>query len=126
MSELGDLAEDLRGVPGKVRPFVRKALEVTARHIKDDWSAGAKRSGLSGYAASIDYDISEGPFRVVAEIGPDTGKPQGVLGAVEDAGGGWKSAPQHAGRDALESNEDDFYDGLSKAAEDAILKGLGL
>lgn len=127
MSELGDLAADLRAAGSAARPFVKKALEVTARGIKDDWSDGAKRTGLDGYAASIDYDVSEGPFRVVAEVGPNTSRNrQGVLGAVEDAAAGWKSRPQHAGRDALEANEEDFYDGLAKAAEDALLKGLGL
>jgi hypothetical protein len=127
MSELSDLAADLRSAGAGARPFVRKALEVTARNIKDDWADGAKRTGLDGYAASIDYDISEGPFRVVAEVGPNPDRnKQGVLGAVEDADGGWKSQPQHAGRDALEANEEDFYDGLAKAAADAILEGLGL
>lgn len=128
MSELGDLAADLRAAGSAARPFVRKAIEVTARNIKDDWAAGARVENPEGfvraYPSSIDYDVSEGPFRVVAEIGPDLGKRGGTAGFLED--GTVNRPPQHAGRDALESNEDDFYDGLGKAVADALMKGLGL
>lgn len=122
--ELRALSADLRAAGGKVRPFARKALEVTGRSIKDDWSENADRTGLSGYAASVDYELKSGLSEISVEVGPNLGKNQGSFGFVEDGGGGVQSAPQHAGRDALEANEDDFYDGLAKAAADAILGPL--
>jgi len=118
-SELRELAADLTRAPAEARPFVRKALQVTAQHIKDDWRKGANRSGLARYAADITYETKEKASEIEAEIGPTIGD-SGSFGFVEDAGGGVKSAPQHAGRDAMEANEDDFADGL----EHAIFDGL--
>ena len=124
--ELRKLAADLSDVPGGIPPLARKALQVTAFNIRRDWRSAAARTGLSGYAASISYETKSTATEVSAEIGPVVGKGQGSMGFVEDAPGGVKSRPQHAGRDALEANEQDFYDGLAKAAADALLEGLGL
>lgn len=118
-SELRSLAADLLGAPAEVRPFVRKALQVTAHHIKDDWRQGANRSGLERYAADITYETKETASGVSAEIGPTIGD-AGSLGLVEDAGGGVRSAPQHAARDALEANEDDFVRGIDLAVADGL------
>lgn len=121
-SELAALAADLSDAPAEVVPFARKAVEVTARRVKDDWRKGADRTGLHGYAASVDYDMKSG---IAAEIGPNPEKNQGVFGLVEDANGDVKSAPQHAGRDALEANEEDFCRGLEIAVADGLAKALG-
>ena len=127
--ELRQLAADLVGVAGGIRPFAEKAIEVTARNVKAGWSKRAAVSkdgnGFAGtYPSSIDYDLKRGITTVSAEIGPNLGKNGGSAGFLEDAPGGVKSRPQHAGRDALEANEQDFYDGLAKAAADALLKGI--
>lgn len=123
--DLLSLARDLAEAPRHAAPLVKKAVEVAARNIKQDWSEGAARTGLSNYAKSIDYDIIESRDGVRAEIGPNTRKKQGVFGFVEDAPGGVLSAPQHAGRDALEANQDDFDAGLATALWDAA-GGRGL
>lgn len=122
-SELVQLEQDLGEIPERMIPNVRKAVEHTARGIKDDWQQLA--SGPSGMHAkrfpkSVDYDMklnSDGS--IGAEIGPNLSRPQGSLGFLEDAPGGVKSAPQHAGRTAVKKNEQDFIDGLDKAAKDA-------
>lgn len=119
--DLYSLARDLGEAPRKAEVPIRKAVEFTANQIKKDWSQGASVSGLAKYARSVDYDMKTHRDGVDAEIGPNLGKPQGVFGFVEDAPGGVSSAPQHAGRDALEANEDDFERGLAIAIWDATL-----
>lgn len=120
-SELNKFIADLGDAPLKVIPNVRKAVEVTARHVKDDWRKGAKRSGLAKYAASVDYDMKlDTDGEISAEIGPNLSKAQGMFGLVEDAPGGVRSAPQHAGRKAAKNNEADFIAGLTKAIGDVL------
>lgn len=123
--DLFSLARDLADSPRNVAPLVKKAVQVTARNIKDDWSENADRNGLANYAKSIDYDIIESEHGVRAEIGPNHRRRQGRFGLVEEAPGDVKSAPQHAGRDALEKNQDDFDAGLAAALWDAA-GGKGL
>lgn len=122
--ELQGLAADMTSAPWRARPFVRKALEVTARNIKDAWSDNAsvdKPQGfVKAYPVAIDYDMQDGITSITAEIGPSPKRPGGTAGFLED--GTVTRGPQHAGRDALEANEQDFLDGLAKAAADAILR----
>lgn len=119
--ELLDLSADLGDAKKEVIPFVRKAVEVTARDVKDSWAKGAKRTGLGGYAASIDYDMKLGTDGSIgAEIGPNLDKPQGSFGFVEDAPGDIRSAPQHSGRKAAKNAEADFIRGIEQAGEDAL------
>lgn len=123
-SELNQLSADLGEAPVKMIPLVRKAVEITARNIKDDWQEGAaKSSGQHArlFPKSIDYDMGlEVDGAITAEIGPNRGRVQGSLGILEDAPGGVMSRPQNAGRKAAKKNEQDFMDGLAKAAEEAI------
>ena len=119
-SELMSLAADLSDAPAKANRNIKKAIEVTSRHIKDDSAQQADRSGLSGYAASIDYDITFPGGAIEAEIGPNLGKRQGSFGFLEDATGDVRSAPQNALRDALRANEPDFLRGLEIAVFDAV------
>jgi hypothetical protein len=119
-SELMKLAADLGAVPKEVAPKVEKAVQITSLKIKRDWSSEASRSGLVGYAASVDFDITESRGGVESEIGPNLGKNQGSFGFVEEGGGGVRSSPQHAGRSASRKNEQDFIDGLEKAVGDFL------
>lgn len=117
--DLASLARDLADAPRHAAPLVKKAVQVSATNIKNDWSEGAARTGLSNYAKSIDYDIIESEHGVRAEIGPNHRRRQGRFGFVEEANGDVLSDPQHAGRDALEANIDDFDAGLATALWDA-------
>ncbi|WP_433584552.1 hypothetical protein [Microbacterium hydrocarbonoxydans] len=123
--DLLSLEADLRGSPDKVNRNVKKAVEVTARKVKDDWRDGAE-VGISDpgfakrYASSIFYDINFPGGAIEAEIGPELGRPGGSAGFLEDAPGDVHAAPQHAGRDALEANEDDFALGIEIAVFEAL------
>lgn len=123
-SELKALAADLGDVPASTLPFLRSALQVTATNVKADWRRQANRTGLHGYAADITYDTTENASGVSAEIGPTPGD-AGSFGLVEDATGDVRSAPQHAGRDAMRKNEGDFVKGIMIALDDG-LKARGL
>lgn len=119
------LTADLGAAPLKVIPFARKAVEVTARHIKDDWQKFSAESNvdgsLSGYPRSIDYDMMlDTDGSIGAEIGPNLGKFQGSFGFVEEANGGVRSLPRNDGRDAAKLNTKDFEKGLLQAGEDAL------
>lgn len=118
-SEVNKLAADLGDAPDRVKANARKALQVTATNIKADWRSGANRTGLGGYAADITYKIKASTGGIEAEIGPTPGD-AGSFGLVEDATGDVRSAPQHAGRDALKKNEADFIKGLVIALDDLL------
>jgi hypothetical protein len=128
-SELMELAADLTGVPAEANRNVKKALEVTARNVKDDWRQGAEIGRGEGYseryASSIFYDIKYPGGAIEAEIGPELGRPGASAGFLEDAPGGVLAAPQHAGRDALEANEEDFLTGLEIAITNAVVDKIG-
>jgi len=121
-SELNRLAADLSEAGTKVRPFARKALQVTAHKIRDDWRANAAVADPEGfvraYPSSITYDTRELVGSIEAEIGPVRGRAGGTSGFLEE--GTVTRPPQHAGRDALEANEQDFIDGLEIAVMDAL------
>lgn len=118
-SELLKLAQDLGDVPAEASKNVRAAVQVTSLKVKKDWREGADRTGLGGYAADVTYETRELKSSFVAEIGPTPGD-AGSFGLVEDATGDVRSAPQHAGRDAMRKNEQDFIDGLAKAVSDIL------
>lgn len=126
-SEIAELAADLTSVPSEANRNIKKAVEVTARNVKDDWRQGAEVSSsyAERYASSIFYDIKYPGGAIEAEIGPELGRPGGSAGFLEDAPGGVRAAPQHAGRDALEANEGDFARGLEIAITNAVIDKLG-
>lgn len=127
-SELMGLAADLRGAGDEVGGFAKKALKVSATFIKEDWRQGAEVGAGDGfseaYSRSIFFDIKYARGEISAEIGPELGRPGGSAGFLEDAPGGVLSAPQHAGRNALEANEDDFVHGMEVAVYDATKKAV--
>lgn len=123
-SELRSLSTDISDAPEEARPFLRKAFQVTAHKMRDDWRAGAKRSGLEQYAADITYETSEKPSGIDAIVGPTIGD-SGSFGFVEEGGDDVRSAPQHAARDALEANEPDFVEGIEIALADGLRAALG-
>lgn len=121
-SELLRLDADLRDAPAEAVKRVVSALKYTSVEIKRDWAQGAERNGLTGYAASVDFDVTVTPTEISSDIGPNLGRNQGSFGFVEDAVGDVRSAPQHAGRDALRANEPDFVRGLEIAVFDATVE----
>lgn len=124
-SELDQLAADFTHAPADARPYVKAAVKFTSHLIRDEARDEAARTGLEAYGASIGYDVTEKASSIEGEIGPTPGRRQASFGFVEDAGGGVRSAPQHALRDALKHNEPDFFDGLEKALHDGLEKAVG-
>lgn len=131
-SELDKLAADLGEVPDNVGPNLVKAVEVSARNIKDDWKGQA--SGMAhapAFPHSISYDMGAnhsffrntfgggGANLITAEIGPDKGRTQGALGNLIEFGSR-NNPPQGLGHGALQREEAGFERGLTKAVDDAM------
>lgn len=126
-SELFELAADISSAPAKANRNVKKAIEFTSVEIKNDWRQGAEVSGsyARSYPASISYDLHYPGGAIESEIGPVLGKTPGAgAGFLEEAPGGVDGPPHHAGRDALEANEEDFYRGLEIAIFDATAEAI--
>lgn len=123
--EVMELVRDLTDVPAEANKRIKQAVEFTAVEIKRDWQQGAEASGLGNYSRSIDYDLKFPGNAIEAEIGPNLAKRQGRFGFVEEGGDDVRSAPQHAGRDAMEANEPDFDRGLEIAITNALIDKLG-
>jgi hypothetical protein len=124
-SEVMQLTASLGAAPAKMISLIRKAVEVTARNVKDDWQSGIpsiQSRGSRAYKSSVDYTmVLDTDGSIGAEVGPNLSRAGGSFGFLEDAPGGVTSAPQHSGRKAAKKNEADFMDGLAKAGEDATL-----
>lgn len=122
-SELASLASDLSNVPAAANRNVKKAIQFTSVEIKNDWRQGAEVSGSYArtYPAAIDFDLKFPGGAIESEIGPSLGKTSGAsAGFLEDAPGGVDGPATHAGRNALEANEEDFIRGLEIAIFDAL------
>lgn len=126
--DLNSLARDLGEVPKATAPFVRKAVEISARNIKDlirDEYSGAR--ALPGASRSISYDLrgSTGARLggISAEIGPELGGQGSIVGLVDEG------APRTPGRKripkALNDEAPGFEQGIQRAIDDG-LKAAGL
>ncbi len=119
---LTELRVDLNTAITKAPVNVRKAVEVTARHVKDDARSRAASIGphAKSYPRSITYDILyAGSYLVQAEIGPDKGGPQGALGNLLEFGSVHNPPHPHLAP-ALTANEADFERGIALATRDAL------
>lgn len=139
--DLNRLAADLSRAPLEAWGPLSQAIEVTARHVKDDWNEnlGGRSAGgsFAHIGRSVDYTVAMsgaslaraalgqgGGTGLEAEIGPNLGRQQGgMAGWFEE---GMRNIPAlHPGHDALKKNERDFVDNIAKAV-DAGLKKAGL
>ena len=126
-SGLDKLAADLGEVPKNIGPFVRKAVEVGARNVRDDWRQNAQgMAHAPAFPYSITYDLKGGNAvrgsQIEAEIGPDKSRPQGALGNLIEFGS-VHNPPQGLGLGAVQREQEDFVEGLAKAEADARKKG---
>lgn len=126
--DLNALARDLGEIPKATAPFVRKAVEISARNIKDQIKSeygGARQ--LPGAARSISYDLKGTTGSrlggIGAEVGPELGGQGSLVGLVDEG------APRTPGRKripkALQDEADGFTRGIERAIEDG-LKAAGL
>lgn len=105
----------------RVVPLMRKAMEVTARNIKDQAQASARSIDnihARRYPSTISYDFKPSLTHTEIEIGPTLGG-QGSLGGILEEGG-IHNAPQNNLTNALRSNLADFEKGMALAAEQAL------
>jgi len=127
-SEIDGLASDLGEVPKGAGTFIRKAVTVSARNVKDAWREKLRDSrGLPLASSSIAYELKGGyairGSTITAEIAPRLGG-QGSLVFITEFGS-LATSPRGYGRAALQETQEDFADGLAKAIEDAQ-KAVGL
>lgn len=138
-------ADDLRQLAvnlGKVSPQmvtnVRKAFEVTARSIKDDWNQSLREDAgnrLRHTRQTVDYDVGVGigalaalgglsNVSIQAEIGPNLGRVQGPFSGWFDSGNVDGVPATNPGVTTLKENAPDFFKGLEIAAADALRDAL--
>lgn len=116
MSELGDLADDIRAEGALTSIEVRAVVAKGALNIKNDWrgrSSGLAHAPRYPYSIGYDTDVLAGSVRAV--IGPDKDKPQGALGNLIEFGSA-KNPPHNDGGQALQAEEPRFV-----AAIEALL-----
>jgi hypothetical protein len=133
--DLNALARDLGEIPKATAPFVRKAVEISARNIKDlikNEYTGARN--IPGAPRAISYDIKGSTGArlggIEAEIGPEKGRYQGTLVGMVDVGTADENGtPRTPGRKripkALQNEAPGFTRGIEQAIEDG-LKAAGL
>lgn len=121
--DLNSLARDLGEIPKATAPFVRKAVEVSARNIKDlirNEYSGARQ--LPGASRSISYDLKGSTGArlggISAEIGPELGGQGSIVGLVDEG------APRTPGRKRIPKALNDEAPGFEKGIELAIEDGL--
>jgi len=118
-SELSKLAGDLGASTVNVQKNARIAVEVTARHVKDDWRKPLSQSErIPRGAQAVSYDVTTGPEGITAEIGPVIGGPGALVGMLEY--GTPTTPPTGYGHAALQKNEEDFIKGLAIAAGEIL------
>lgn len=121
-----ELRAVLSGAPASAHRNVVKAVEFTARGIRD--AAREFASGIGHaphYPRSITYDVESRITAaghgagVRAEIGPDKDRTQGALGNILEYGTVNNAPYAHLGP-ALDRWGSDLDNGLGKAAADAL------
>jgi hypothetical protein len=127
MDDLTSLAADLSDAPRKAARNVRKAVEVTARYVRDDWREPLKGSQyVPAGAYSVTYDVTGGAGlrgdAIVAEIGPELARNQASIVGILEMGTP-TTGPRGFGLAALQKNQGDFERGLAIAIEEAIGEG---
>lgn len=126
-SELYELVESLESAPKNFGPYARKAVEVTARKVKDSTVSKVKGRKQLGHAAyAIDYELQgfSGPSSGIdAEIGYNKGFSAGRLGNLIEFGAPGslnRLSPGSELQRSLAENQEDFVRGLAIALDDSL------
>lgn len=124
-TELNRLTADIAEAPRSAANNVRKAVEVTARHVKDGWKGRVEGSeGLEGLSRALSYDITGGSGiradSIEAEIGFDKSRGgQSPLGNISEFGS-IKHPPRGYGLASLQEQIPDLEKGLGMAIGDIL------
>lgn len=122
-SDIGALAASFDKLNDFAPKRLRQAMEVTARHVKDEWSDSLRGSRNLGYTPkSIGYEFtgtaSEERSTLEVDIGAELERKQGSFVQFLEYGSPTQG-PRGYGHLALQNNEADFEKGLTQALEDA-------
>lgn len=125
VSDLAKLAASLGEVQKGAGTNVRKAVEVSARNVKDTWREKLVNARqLPRANRAISYELKGGRAirgsQITAEIGAELGGQGSLVGIVEY--GSPTLPPRGYGLKALEDTAEDFQRGLEKALADAERK----
>lgn len=116
------LARDLGSVPDDAGEFLDKAVEVSARNIKDAWKAKLEGANhLPHGSRTITYDTQRTRQSRSAEIGAQRGRSQARFVKVVENGAPTLGARGY-GSGALRDEEAGFDRGVEKAIDDALKK----
>jgi HK97 gp10 family phage protein len=113
----------LEGVEPKLRDNLRKAVEITARHIKDDAKKNLMPIATPGVSHikhlpyAIKYQMEGNQYYVAAKVGAK-GKQARLIGVIEY--GSPTSAPHPFLMPAALFNRADFLKGVRQAVKDSI------
>lgn len=119
-SDLGDLLTDFAQVSDELMPDVRKITKQGAGRIKRGWAQRWEgHPEIKHLPRAINFDITEEPYAVEAEIGADHLKKQGVLAHLIEFGT-LHSAPIPGGQPALDAEEPVYVEALERAAVKAV------
>lgn len=123
-SDFDRLAADLAEAPEEAKRNIPKALEYTARNVRDGWRGRLEASpGLEGLPYAITYDIDKntvfGVDEYRAEIGADKSRNQGPLANISEFGS-IKHPPRGYGLASLQEQQADFEKGLGIAIGDIL------
>lgn len=121
--DLEGLARSFGELPKHAAPFVRKAVEVSARNVKDEIRAEYSGSqNLPGASRSVSYDMKGGngirAAAIEAEIGPELGGQGSIVGVVDN--GTTRTPGKRRIPKAGENEVEGFQRGLDKAIDDAL------
>lgn len=123
LTELEALAEAIAASSAVVEREGAAIVKRGAQNIKTGWQANARASAGAHarlYPSTINYDVTEGPGVVEAEIGPDRSKKQqqASYGAILEFGSA-HNPPHNDGGRALEDEEPRFVAQIEALAERA-------
>ncbi len=112
--------KQLEAVEPLMRENLRKAVEITARHIKDDAKSNLRGMGfvyVPKLPAAIKYHMEGNKYYVAAKIRA-TGEQARFIGVIEY--GSPTSAPHPFLMPAALTNRADFLKGVRQAVKDSI------
>lgn len=118
-SEFRKLAADLSAVSSKMVTPMRQVFKESGDLLAKEWAANARAtSGVHGkhYPKSITADLTFSLGNIVAEVGPDSSKPQGRMGRGFELGS-VNQSPHLDGLKAVDKLEPLVQTAISQAVD---------
>lgn len=128
LSDLLRLADDISSIVPAVEAEAPKIVKRGAQNVKTDAirlirAQTPGKTHLPHYPRAISYDLRGGRREPTAEIGPDSSRPQGAMGAAIEEGGARAGAMPHM-NPALDDESPKFTAAAGDLVLDAIREAL--